>query len=63
IPRPVCLIFSPAPKLKDRGEIDAAISQYRVAINMTNDLASAWLNLGLALAMLDREDEAIDAYK
>ena len=30
---------------------------------MTNDLASAWLNMGLALAMLDREDEAMDAYK
>ncbi|CAM9926309.1 unnamed protein product, partial [Ectocarpus sp. 12 AP-2014] len=52
-----------AVEFHDRGEIDAAISQYRVAINMTNDLASAWLNLGLALAMLDREDEAIDAYK
>ncbi|CAM9888575.1 unnamed protein product, partial [Ectocarpus sp. 4 AP-2014] len=52
-----------ALEFHDRGEIDAAISQYRAAINMTNDLASAWLNLGLALAMLDREDEAIDAYK
>lgn len=49
--------------LKEHGEINASISQYRLAIDLKKDLASAWLNLGVALGVMDRDDEAMDAYK
>lgn len=57
------LLVSRADKLKAIGEFDAAISEYRRAIDLENDLSPAWLNLGVSLTSLDREDEAIDIYK
>lgn len=49
--------------MKDGGDIDASIVQYRLAIDLKNDLGSAWLNLGICLSQLGRADEAVDAYK
>lgn len=49
--------------MKAKGYIDASVSRYRMAINLKSDLSSAWLNLGVALASLDREEEAIAAYE
>ncbi len=49
--------------LKERGEIEASTVQYRLAIDLKNDLASAWLHLGISLGQLDRIDEAMDAYQ
>lgn len=52
-----------APLAKENGDIDASIVHYRRAIDLKSDFSSAWLGLGVALAWLDREDEAIAAYK
>ncbi|CAM9765381.1 unnamed protein product, partial [Hapterophycus canaliculatus] len=52
-----------ANKRKVLGELEAAVSEYRRAIGLKTDLSPAWLNLGVTLTALDREDEAIDAYK
>ncbi|CAM9108296.1 unnamed protein product, partial [Scytosiphon promiscuus] len=52
-----------ADELHVLGELEAAASEYRQAIKLKSDLSPAWLNLGVTLARLDREDDAIDAYK
>jgi len=48
---------------KELGETEASIDQYRLAIGLKDDLASAWLNLGISLSQLGRIDEAMDAYQ
>lgn len=48
---------------KELGELEAALAEYHRAIDLETDLTAAWLNLGVTLTALDREDEAIDVYK
>lgn len=45
------------------GDVEGAIARYRVAVDRKSDLAPAWLNLGVGLAALGREDEAVAAYE
>eukprot|EP00752_Nemacystus_decipiens_P009479 g8475.t1 len=52
-----------AAELYDDGDIDASISQYRRAIELKHDLSSAWVNLGVGLSRLGRDEEAKDAYE
>eukprot|EP00752_Nemacystus_decipiens_P012726 g11275.t1 len=52
-----------AKPLKQRGDINASILQYRLAIDLNNDTSNAWLNLGIALSAIGRDDEAMSAYK
>lgn len=49
--------------LKEDGDVHASISQYRLAIDLKHDLASAWINLGVVLDKVGRDDEAINVYK
>ena len=44
-----------------KGEIDQAISGYREAIELDENLAIAWNGLSMALAQQGNLDEAIDA--
>lgn len=53
----------PGKTLQEEGEIDASISQYRMAIELKHDLSSAWVNLGVGLSKAGRDDEAMDAYE
>lgn len=58
---PNCALFG--KPLKERGDINASILQYQLAIDLNNDISNAWLNLGIALSAVGRDDEAMSAYK
>lgn len=53
----------PGKNLKEDGDIDASIFQYRLAIELKHDLASALVSLGVGLSKVGRDDEAMDVYK
>lgn len=53
----------PDKNLKEDGDVDASISQYRLAIELQHDLAAAWVKLGQGLHRVGRDDEAMDAYE
>jgi tetratricopeptide (TPR) repeat protein len=50
-------------ELAERGEMDAAIDQYRQALEIRPDYPEAHNNLGIALAALGQIDEAISHYR
>eukprot|EP00903_Cladosiphon_okamuranus_P006818 g6643.t4 len=49
--------------IKDHRDINASIVQYHLATDLNKDLSNAWLNLGIALSAMGRDDEAMSAYK
>lgn len=49
--------------LKGDGDIDASILQYRLATELKHDLSPAWVNLGVGLTRVGRDDEAMNAYE
>ncbi len=49
--------------LRQRGDVDGAIAQYRAALHLKPDYAEAHYNLGVALNAKGRTDEAIAEYR
>jgi tetratricopeptide (TPR) repeat protein len=49
--------------LQDKGEPNAAIDSYKLAIKIKPDYAQAYINLGSALKAKGELDDAIDSYK
>jgi Flp pilus assembly protein TadD len=55
--------FNRAVALQQRGEMAAAVDEYREAIRMRPDYVEAHANLAVALVRLGRSDEAVLAYE
>lgn len=53
----------PGKNLKANGDTEASISQYRQATELKHDLSSAWVNMGVSLSRVGRDDEAMNAYE
>jgi tetratricopeptide (TPR) repeat protein len=49
--------------LRDKGQLDEAITEYREAISLNEDYASAHYNLGIVLHAKGKVDEAIACYQ
>lgn len=59
----LCLVENNRSPSQENGHVETSILHYRRAVDLKSDFSPAWLSLGVALAKLDREDEAIVAYK
>ena len=55
--------FNRGVALYDKGDLDAAIAEYREALHLKPDYADAHLNLGIALKAKGGLDGAIAAYR
>ena len=54
--------FGYAVELDRVGRLEDAVTEYRRYLELSSDEGNAWQRLGVALAALERRDEAADAF-
>lgn len=57
------VLFHKAYLARGRGELDEAVAFYRAAGEKTPGIAQIWNNLAMILAMQERRDDAVDAFR
>jgi len=55
--------FQAARKAEKAKDLPTAVSEYREALKLKPEIAEAWVNLGLDLYVMKRDDEAITAFQ
>ena len=55
--------FQAAQEADQAKDLPTAVSEYRAALKLKPQIAEAWVNLGLDLYVLRRDDEAISAFQ
>lgn len=62
-PRSVKALFNAANTRQSEGDLEGAVAGYREAVERYEEYGKAWMNLGLALRDLGRDEEAKPAFE